>query len=83
MPKAGGIESLSGLFDRIDHAYLIGEAAPDFAHTIGDALPVTISGTLDRAVADAFAEARQSRGERPVVLLSTDWRSGTRHAHGW
>lgn len=68
--KAGGIESLRGLFDRIDHAYLIGEAAPDFARTIGDALPVTISGTLDRAVADAFAEARQSRGGRPVVLLS-------------
>jgi UDP-N-acetylmuramoylalanine--D-glutamate ligase len=70
VPKAGGIESLRGLFGRIDHAYLIGQAADEFARTIGDALPVTMSGTLDRAVADAFAEARRHRADRPVVLLS-------------
>jgi UDP-N-acetylmuramoylalanine--D-glutamate ligase len=70
VPKAGGIESLRRFFGRIDHAYLIGEAAPAFAATIGDALPVTMSGTLARAVADAFAEARRRKADQPVVLLS-------------
>ncbi len=70
VPKAGGIESLRGLFGRIAHAYLIGEAAADFARTIGNAVPVTMSGTLDRAVVQAYANARGDAAGRPVVLLS-------------
>ena len=34
-PKTGGIESLRGFFPRIRKAYLIGEAADEFAATLG------------------------------------------------
>jgi hypothetical protein len=50
-PKEGGIESLAPLFGRIRKAYLIGEAAQDFARTWGSACRIDISGTLDQAVA--------------------------------
>ena len=67
--KAGGIAPLADLFDRVEKAYLIGEAAEDFRATLGDAAPVEMSATLDRAVADAFADARGT-GEEETVLLS-------------
>jgi UDP-N-acetylmuramoylalanine--D-glutamate ligase len=68
-PKAGGVDELRSLFPRIERAYLIGEAAPAFAMTIGDAAPWTISGDLETAVAQAWADASAS-GEEAVVLLS-------------
>ncbi len=55
-PKEGGIAALAPLFGRIAKAYLIGEAAADFAATLGDT-PQEISGTMDKAVAAALAEA--------------------------
>ncbi|MBP7002020.1 UDP-N-acetylmuramoyl-L-alanine--D-glutamate ligase [Amaricoccus sp.] len=64
-PKEGGIESLRPWFDRVAKAYLIGEAAEDFAATLGDT-PHEISGTLDAAVAAALAEAEPG----DVVLLA-------------
>ncbi|MBP7240850.1 UDP-N-acetylmuramoyl-L-alanine--D-glutamate ligase [Amaricoccus sp.] len=64
-PKEGGIESLRPWFGRVAKAYLIGEAAADFAATLGET-PHVISGTLDAAVAAALAEAEP--GE--VVLLA-------------
>jgi len=64
-PKEGGIAALTPLFGRIAKAYLIGEAAADFAATLG-ATPHVVSGTLAEAVAAAAAEA--APGE--VVLLS-------------
>jgi UDP-N-acetylmuramoylalanine--D-glutamate ligase len=67
--KEGGIESLKPLFPRIRKAYLIGEAAGDFARTL-DAVPHAISATLDHAVASAFADARNAQSPAPVVLLS-------------
>jgi UDP-N-acetylmuramoylalanine--D-glutamate ligase len=54
--KEGGIESLRPLFPRVTKAYLIGEAAPAFALTLGE-MPHEISGTLDVAVRSALAEA--------------------------
>jgi UDP-N-acetylmuramoylalanine--D-glutamate ligase len=66
--KAGGIEPLADLFPRIAHAYLIGEAADDFAAMLG-VTPHTVSRALDAAVAAAYADARAS-GEEAVVLLS-------------
>ncbi|MGD0864422.1 MAG: UDP-N-acetylmuramoyl-L-alanine--D-glutamate ligase [Rhizomicrobium sp.] len=69
-PKEGGIESLAPLFGRIRKAYLIGEAAQDFARTLGERVPHHISGTLDQAVASAFEDARASSIPAPVVLLS-------------
>jgi UDP-N-acetylmuramoylalanine--D-glutamate ligase len=67
--KEGGIESLAPHFSRVRKAYLIGEAADDFARALGDA-PHEISGTLERAVASAFTDARNSNVAAPVVLLS-------------
>jgi UDP-N-acetylmuramoylalanine--D-glutamate ligase len=68
VPKAGGIEPLSDLYPRIEKAYLIGEAAPEFAKTIGDAAPSVLCSSLEMAVADAFRDARAAGGG--VVLLS-------------
>ncbi|MFD1746979.1 UDP-N-acetylmuramoyl-L-alanine--D-glutamate ligase [Rhizobium helianthi] len=68
LPKAGGIASLAPLFPRIVKAYLIGEAAPEFASTLGDAVPYEISSTLDRAVAHAAAEAEADGGDCAVML---------------
>lgn len=55
-PKEGGIASLAPLFPRIAKAYLIGEAAGEFAATL-DGTPHEVSGTLEAAVAAALAEA--------------------------
>ncbi|HTQ14342.1 MAG TPA: UDP-N-acetylmuramoyl-L-alanine--D-glutamate ligase [Rhizomicrobium sp.] len=67
--KQGGIESLKPHFSRIRKAYLIGEAAPGFARTL-EGVPHELSQTLDRAVASAFADARNAQAAAPVVLLS-------------
>jgi UDP-N-acetylmuramoylalanine--D-glutamate ligase len=64
-PKAGGIEALSPLFDRVKRAYLIGEAAETFAGQLGQT-DYVISGELDMAVAEAAASAV----EGDVVLLA-------------
>ncbi|NPU65975.1 UDP-N-acetylmuramoyl-L-alanine--D-glutamate ligase [Bradyrhizobium sp. 83012] len=69
-PKAGGITSLSGFFPRIRKAYLIGEAAAEFAGTLGEKVPHTMSGTLEVAVAQAAADADASGLKDAVVLLS-------------
>src|SRR5271166_3917215 len=52
-PKLGGITGLSEFFPRIRKAYLIGEAAKEFAATLGTSVPHEISETLDVAVANA------------------------------
>ncbi|HWL31388.1 MAG TPA: UDP-N-acetylmuramoyl-L-alanine--D-glutamate ligase [Xanthobacteraceae bacterium] len=69
-PKTGGIVSLAGFFPRIRKAYLIGEAAEDFARTLDGKVPVEKSGTLDRAVEAAARDAAASGLHEPVVLLS-------------
>ncbi|VIO67494.1 UDP-N-acetylmuramoyl-L-alanine--D-glutamate ligase [Bradyrhizobium ivorense] len=69
-PKAGGITSLTGYFPRIRKAYLIGEAAAEFAGTLGDHVPHEMSGTLDVAVASAARDAEASGLKEAVVLLS-------------
>jgi UDP-N-acetylmuramoylalanine--D-glutamate ligase len=68
--KAGGITTLSPLFSRIATAYLIGEAAPEFAVTLGEAVPYEISGTLDAAIAHAAADAAKDGASGNVVMLS-------------
>ncbi|MDQ8727811.1 UDP-N-acetylmuramoyl-L-alanine--D-glutamate ligase [Bradyrhizobium sp. LHD-71] len=69
-PKTGGITSLAEYFPRIRKAYLIGEAAQEFAATLGAAVPHEISQTLDNAVAAAARDAEASGLAEPVVLLS-------------
>jgi UDP-N-acetylmuramoylalanine--D-glutamate ligase len=68
-PKTGGIESLREFFPRIRKAYLIGEAAKEFAATLGD-VPHEISQTLEQAVPQAARDAEASGLAEPVVLLS-------------
>ena len=68
--KEGGIESLAEFFPRIRKAYLIGEAANEFAHTLDGKVPYDISVTLDVAVANAARDAAESDVTEPVVLLS-------------
>jgi UDP-N-acetylmuramoylalanine--D-glutamate ligase len=69
-PKEGGIEGLSGFFPRIRKAYLIGEAAPQFARTLDGKAPYEMSGVLETAVASAASDAAASSASAPVVLLS-------------
>ena len=69
-PKTGGIESLRGFFPRIRKAYLIGEAADEFAATLSPGVPHEIDGTLDKALAAASRDADASAVAEPVVLLS-------------
>ncbi|WP_396592732.1 UDP-N-acetylmuramoyl-L-alanine--D-glutamate ligase [Brevundimonas sp. R86498] len=66
--KDGGIEDLADLFPRIARAYLIGEAADDFAATLGDT-PHVIAGDMATAVALAAADAKAAGGDQ-IVLLS-------------
>jgi UDP-N-acetylmuramoylalanine--D-glutamate ligase len=68
--KTGGISSLAPFFPRIRKAYLIGEAAGEFAGQLPADVPHVIAGTLDRAVALAAVDAQASTGPEPVVLLS-------------
>lgn len=73
-PKAGGLEGLQPLLDRIRHMYLIGDAANDFSEwCTKNGVPNTMCGTIDVAVIDAHAAAQRDRGEpggAGTVLLS-------------
>jgi UDP-N-acetylmuramoylalanine--D-glutamate ligase len=69
-PKEGGIESLAGFFPRIRKAFLIGEAANEFAATLEGKVPYEISVTLDVAVVNAARDAAEANLTEPVVLLS-------------
>jgi UDP-N-acetylmuramoylalanine--D-glutamate ligase len=69
-PKTGGIAPLAGFFPRIRKAYLIGEAAADFARTLDGRVAYEIAGTLDRAVVAAARDAEAAALKEPVVLLS-------------
>ena len=68
--KEGGIESLASFFPRIRKAYLIGEAAAEFAATLEGKVPFEISRTIDVAVQSAARDAKTTIVAAPVVLLS-------------
>lgn len=70
VPKEGGIHSLREFFPKIRKAYLIGEAAAEFAQTIGKAAPVLLAGTLANALRHAVQDAAQDKAGDVVVLLS-------------
>ncbi len=70
LAKDGGIDALSQVFPHLAKCYLIGEAAPQFAATIGTHAPFEISGTLGEAVAHAARDAALDGAPEPVVLLS-------------
>lgn len=68
--KDGGIASLAPLTPRVAKAYLIGEAAYDFAAFLEGKAAFAIAGDLETAVRRAYADAAAARDVDPVVLLS-------------
>lgn len=68
--KSDGIMPLIPYFQYFKKAYLIGDAATDFAHTLsGHNVPFTQSGTLHQAVWDAYQDASDNK-KGGIVLLS-------------
>lgn len=70
VPKAGGIATLAPQFGRVAHAFLIGEAAADFARTLAGRVPHTMAGDLGNALRLAQERAAAERRMGAVVLLS-------------
>src|SRR5260370_17777558 len=69
-PKTGGITSLAEYFPRIRKAYLIGEAAQEFAATLEGRVAYEISDTLAVAIPNASRAAEPSGISAPALLLS-------------
>ena len=68
--KDTDLEPLYPRLANVAHAFLIGEAAGDFAARLDGRVPVTISGNLESAVPDAHARALALDAPDAVVLLS-------------
>lgn len=69
--KEGGIASLEAFFPRVRCAYLIGEAAAEFSHTLEGKVAYRQCKTLDAAIAQAQHDAMDASHFDPgVVLLS-------------
>ncbi|GER06799.1 UDP-N-acetylmuramoylalanine--D-glutamate ligase [Iodidimonas muriae] len=56
--KSTDLSPLAQFFPHIRHAYLIGEAAADFANALDGHVPVTQCGTVDVASQKAMADAK-------------------------
>tara|TARA_B100000674_G_scaffold498402_1_gene536544 strand:- start:3139 stop:4545 length:1407 start_codon:yes stop_codon:yes gene_type:complete len=69
-PKEGGIEGLQEFYPHIKKAYLIGAATNEFSETLGNDLPWAKCETLDVATKAAFADAKASGDDKPVVMLT-------------
>ncbi len=70
-PKETGLDGLEPFYPRIARAYLIGEAAAAFEKTLTrHKVASRQCGTLDRAVAEAAADAAREGRAGAVVLLS-------------
>ncbi len=69
--KEGGIATLTPLFDRIQHAFLIGEAAEDFASLLNqNGVSVSVHDSLEDAIAEAGTKAKADGLADATVLLS-------------
>ncbi|WP_421787555.1 UDP-N-acetylmuramoyl-L-alanine--D-glutamate ligase [Hyphobacterium sp.] len=68
--KEGGIGALAPFFPRIEKAYLIGEAADEFAATLSGTVPNEVAGTLETALDLAARDAAAGARDTPVILLS-------------
>jgi UDP-N-acetylmuramoylalanine--D-glutamate ligase len=68
--KEGGVASLESYFDRVRHAFLIGEATELFAGQLEGKLPYTRCGDLRTALDAAHARAQREAVGPAVVLLS-------------
>jgi UDP-N-acetylmuramoylalanine--D-glutamate ligase len=65
----GGLGALAPFLPSVVHAFLIGEAAPAMAGWIAGKALATVVGTMEAAVAQAYAMARRD-GHGGTVLLS-------------
>ncbi|MDX2095679.1 MAG: UDP-N-acetylmuramoyl-L-alanine--D-glutamate ligase [Alphaproteobacteria bacterium] len=70
LAKEGGIAPLTEYFPKIRHAYLIGDAAADFARTLEGQVAYSACDTLDKAFAAASHDAARDGVKGAVVLLS-------------
>jgi len=68
--KEGGVAPLAPYFDRIRHAFLIGEATDLFAGQLEGRLPYSRCGDLQSALNAAHALAQSEAAGPAVVLLS-------------
>lgn len=68
--KEGGVTPLASYFDRIRHAFLIGEATELFAGQLEGRLPYSRCGDLKSALDAAHALAQREAVGMAVVLLS-------------
>ncbi len=68
--KEGGVAPLAPLFDRIRHAFLIGEATELFAGQLEGKISYSRCGDLKSALDAAHARAQREAGGAAVVLLS-------------
>jgi UDP-N-acetylmuramoylalanine--D-glutamate ligase len=68
--KEGGVAPLAAYFDRVRHAFLIGEATDLFAGQLEGKLPYTRCGDLKSALDAAYRRARSDAPDHAVVLLS-------------
>ena len=64
LAKAGGITSLAPYFERLRHAFLIGNATEEFAATLDGKVPFTRCGDLATALAAATEQARARAASR-------------------
>jgi UDP-N-acetylmuramoylalanine--D-glutamate ligase len=70
-PKSDGLGAAVQALGAVRAAFTIGEAGQDFAALLRErGVPAFVSGTLDKAVADAYSAARQEGVPGAVVLLS-------------
>lgn len=70
LAKEGGIASLAPLFPRIRHAFLIGEAANDFAGILKGKVPFALYKDLETAIEEAGETALNDNLPNATVLLS-------------
>jgi UDP-N-acetylmuramoylalanine--D-glutamate ligase len=69
--KDGGLKGLESYKDRIECAYIIGEAADDFAAWCrGNDVAYEMCGTMDKAVAKAHENTKAEMDKDITVLLS-------------
>jgi len=68
--KEGGLTATKPYFDRIRHAFLIGESALPFSQEIGSEIPFTLSGDLKTAVDQARRQIADDGAINAVILLS-------------
>jgi UDP-N-acetylmuramoylalanine--D-glutamate ligase len=68
--KEGGVAGLRPLMNRVRKSFLIGEAAEKFSAVLAGYTDNRVCATLQRAVEEAYREARQDTAEEVAVLLS-------------